>query len=105
VGTSAVTLYLHDGRATTLKDAILAHDGQAKKARDRFAALPLDKQQALFAFVSSLCSQHVPAARRAGGRALGQFAAVVTRRSCDSTRLARPSLLRRSSESSMRHWP
>ncbi len=56
MGTSAVTLYLHDGRATTLKDAILAHDGQAKKARDRFAALPLDKQQALFAFVKSLAA-------------------------------------------------
>ncbi len=35
------TTLLHDGRATTIEQAILAHDGQGKKSRDRFAALPL----------------------------------------------------------------
>ena len=38
-GLRRITTYLHDGRATTLEQAILAHDGQARKARDRFAAL------------------------------------------------------------------
>jgi CxxC motif-containing protein (DUF1111 family) len=53
-GMQAVTAYLHDGRATTLADAILAHDGQGKRARDRFAALKPDDQAALIAFLSSL---------------------------------------------------
>ena len=53
-GVSAVTRYLHDGRATTLKDAVLAHDGQGKRARDRFNRLSDREQRALFAFVSSL---------------------------------------------------
>ena len=53
-GVSAVTRYLHDGRATTLKDAVLAHDGQGKRARDRFNRLSDREQKALFAFVSSL---------------------------------------------------
>ncbi len=53
-GISAVTLYLHDGRAKTLAEAILAHDGQARKARDRFARLSGEQQTALFAFVNSL---------------------------------------------------
>lgn len=36
--------YLHDGRAITLDEAILAHGGEAKTSRDAFAALsPADK--------------------------------------------------------------
>lgn len=53
-GMSAVKLYLHDGRATTLKDAVLAHDGQARKSRERFARLSQDDQNALLAFLNSL---------------------------------------------------
>ena len=53
-GVSAVTRYLHDGRATTLKDAILAHDGQARKVRERFVRLSDGEQTALFAFLASL---------------------------------------------------
>ena len=49
-----MTRYLHDGRATTLKDAILAHDGQARKVRERFARLSDGEQTALFAFLASL---------------------------------------------------
>ena len=45
---------LHDGRAATLSDAILAHDGQGKKARDRFANLPGWKKNNLIAFLNSL---------------------------------------------------
>ncbi len=39
-GLRKITTYLHDGRATTLDGAIMAHDGQGKKARDRYANLP-----------------------------------------------------------------
>jgi CxxC motif-containing protein (DUF1111 family) len=53
-GVSALTLFLHDGRATTLSEAILAHDGQAKSARDGFANLSVKEQSALVAFLNSL---------------------------------------------------
>jgi len=53
-GISAVTRYLHDGRATTIADAILAHDGQGRRARDRFANLSSSDQAALVAFVNAL---------------------------------------------------
>ena len=45
---------LHDGRATTIADAILAHDGQGKAARDRFAALQAPERADLLAFLQSL---------------------------------------------------
>ena len=53
-GVSAFTRYLHDGRAATLTDAILAHDGQARGARDRFAKASPQDRTALLAFLSSL---------------------------------------------------
>lgn len=53
-GLRKVTRYLHDGRATTLEAAIVAHDGQAKKARDRFASLPGWKKNLVYAFLNSL---------------------------------------------------
>ena len=53
-GLRLVTTFLHDGRATTIEDAILAHDGQGRAARDRFAALwAYDKKQ-LLAFLRTL---------------------------------------------------
>ena len=48
------TTYLHDGRATTLEQAILAHDGQARGARDRFASLAANAKTKLLAFLQSL---------------------------------------------------
>jgi len=45
---------LHDGRATTLAEAILAHDGQGKTARDRFAALQDSDRADLLLFLESL---------------------------------------------------
>jgi CxxC motif-containing protein (DUF1111 family) len=48
------TRYLHDGRATTLRAAILDHGGQAKRARQRFLALAPRQQQALLRFLSTL---------------------------------------------------
>lgn len=53
-GLRKIATYLHDGRATTLEQAILAHDGQGKKARDRFAAMSSGSKQLLYAFLNSL---------------------------------------------------
>ncbi len=47
-------LLLHDGRATSLDAAILAHDGQGKGARDRFSRLPAGARFALLEFLRSL---------------------------------------------------
>jgi Di-haem oxidoreductase, putative peroxidase len=43
--------FLHDGRATSIVDAIRAHDGQAAGARDRYVALPPSDAQALLDFL------------------------------------------------------
>ena len=49
-----ITRFLHDGRAATLTDAILAHDGDARDARDAFAASSPGDQEALIEFLNSL---------------------------------------------------
>ncbi len=46
--------YLHDGRAATIPDAILAHGGEGEDSRDRFAALPASDQSDLHVFLLSL---------------------------------------------------
>lgn len=46
--------YLHDGRAPTIADAILAHGGEATSSRDAYRALPADEQAALVIYLSSL---------------------------------------------------
>lgn len=48
------TNYLHDGRASTIGDAILAHDGQGAAARDAFMQLDERQRSALVAYVLSL---------------------------------------------------
>ncbi|TMB41106.1 MAG: thiol oxidoreductase, partial [Deltaproteobacteria bacterium] len=53
-GVSQQTRLLHDGRVRTIADAILAHDGQGKPARDRFAALSDSERRALLAFLDTL---------------------------------------------------
>jgi CxxC motif-containing protein (DUF1111 family) len=53
-GARRITRFLHDGRATTFEQAILAHDGQGKTSRDRFARLLDWKKNLLYAFLSSL---------------------------------------------------
>jgi len=53
-GLRFITTYLHDGRATTLDQAILAHDGQARGARDQYAGLPAAAKAKLIAFLNSL---------------------------------------------------
>lgn len=48
------TSLLHDGRATTIPQAIAAHDGQGRTARDLFLSLSVAERAALLAFVKSL---------------------------------------------------
>ena len=48
------TTLLHDGRATTLQQAIEAHDGEARTARDRFRRLLATERDRLMAFLRSL---------------------------------------------------
>ena len=52
--TAGTPHYLHDGRATTLRDAIRPHGGEAQRSRDRFFALSEDDQLSLVAFLESL---------------------------------------------------
>ena len=51
---SGHTLFLHDGRARNLTEAILWHGGEAEAARDKFANLAKEDRDALLAFVNSL---------------------------------------------------
>ena len=46
--------FLHDGRATTIREAILAHGGDAAGARARFRELPENDQAELIAFLATL---------------------------------------------------
>lgn len=46
--------YLHDGRATTVEEAILAHGGEAAGARTRFDGLSKSDRKALLAFLATL---------------------------------------------------
>ena len=53
-GLSKVTVFLHDGRTTSVEAAILAHDGQGARAANRFQALRADQKQRLVSFLKSL---------------------------------------------------
>ena len=46
--------YLHDGRAQTIHDAILAHDGDAREAANSYRELVPDDRQVLLTFLQSL---------------------------------------------------
>ncbi|MFD1883718.1 di-heme oxidoredictase family protein [Paracoccus pacificus] len=46
--------YLHDGRATSILEAVLWHGGEAQAARDRVVALSKTDRDALIAFLESL---------------------------------------------------
>jgi len=54
MGNAAKTGYLHDGRARNLTEAIMWHDGEAAKSRQRFEALSKTDRDALLAFLKSL---------------------------------------------------
>jgi CxxC motif-containing protein (DUF1111 family) len=47
-------VFLHDGRATTVEQAVELHGGEATKARDAFRALPPGERAALLAFLKTL---------------------------------------------------
>ncbi|MCA9574532.1 MAG: di-heme oxidoredictase family protein [Polyangiales bacterium] len=53
-GVVAVAPYLHDGRASTLDEAIRAHGGEAQAAREAYEALSSDERDDVIAFLSSL---------------------------------------------------
>lgn len=46
--------FLHDGRARTLEEAVLWHDGEAARSRAEFAALRADQRADLIRFLKSL---------------------------------------------------
>jgi CxxC motif-containing protein (DUF1111 family) len=46
--------YLHDGRADTIEEAIVAHGGEATRARESYVALAAGDREALGAFLRSL---------------------------------------------------
>lgn len=53
-GIGSTEPYLHDGRATTLDEAILAHGGEALAARQAYAALAEDERAELIAFLDNM---------------------------------------------------
>jgi hypothetical protein len=59
-GVADTAPYLHDGRATTLYQAIEFHGGEAQSARDNFLALNAGKQQDLIDFLKSLRTPEMP---------------------------------------------
>ncbi len=48
------TLFLHDGRARNIEEAILWHGGEGQAVRDGYAALSKADREALIKFVESL---------------------------------------------------
>jgi hypothetical protein len=53
-GVGSTAPYLHDGRATTLSEAILEHGGEAQDSRQNFSNLPAERRADLVAFLSNL---------------------------------------------------
>ncbi|MBC2603681.1 di-heme oxidoredictase family protein [Puniceicoccus vermicola] len=48
------TPFLHDGRASTLEEAILWHGGEAEQSKEEFMQLSAEDRQAVIAFLESL---------------------------------------------------
>jgi mono/diheme cytochrome c family protein len=55
-GVADTAPYLHDGRAKTLEEAIVAHGGEAEPTRQAFQAMSTDDQEHLVQFLKSLRS-------------------------------------------------
>ena len=53
-GVGSTAPYLHDGRATTLAEAILHHGGEAQTSRDLFASMSTTEQSDVIAFLDNL---------------------------------------------------
>jgi CxxC motif-containing protein (DUF1111 family) len=56
-GLAETAPYLHDGRAPTVHDAIVAHGGEASAARDAYMALDDDAKAGVRVFLASLSRQ------------------------------------------------
>jgi CxxC motif-containing protein (DUF1111 family) len=54
IGMRFFRTFLHDGRATSIEEAILAHGGEASGAADAFRALSKTDQETLITFVEAL---------------------------------------------------
>ena len=54
IGLRSASKFLHDGRTTSLEQAIELHGGEATAARDRFRALSPSERAALLAFLKTL---------------------------------------------------
>ena len=54
IGLRFALTYLHDGRAHSVGEAVVAHDGEARGAREAFLALSPDDQRSLLEFVEAL---------------------------------------------------
>jgi hypothetical protein len=52
--TTGTAFYLHDGRARTIEEAILWHDGEAAKSKQAFAGLTFRERNQLIKFLNSL---------------------------------------------------
>jgi hypothetical protein len=59
-GVGSTAPYLHDGRASTLTEAILAHDGDAAASRAAFRALSTADKADLIAFLNNLVLFRAP---------------------------------------------
>ncbi len=53
-GVGSTGPWLHDGRATALDAAILAHGGEARDVRNTYIVLPKDNRNAIVAFLENL---------------------------------------------------
>jgi CxxC motif-containing protein (DUF1111 family) len=54
MGLRLMTRFMHDGRATTVEQAVELHGGEGATARDRFRGLPPAEREALIAFLKTL---------------------------------------------------
>ena len=59
-GVGSTAPYLHDGRATTLTEAILEHDGEAAGSRAAFRSLATADKADLIAFLNNLILYKIP---------------------------------------------
>ncbi len=81
VATSAP--YMHDGRAPTLRSAIVAHGGEASSSQAAFTALSTDDQEKLIEFLGTLGREESVATPRVDGVDLSGF--VVTQANSTAT--------------------
>jgi CxxC motif-containing protein (DUF1111 family) len=59
-GVGSTAPYLHDGRATTLTEAILEHGGEAETSKNAFARLATQDQADVIAYLENLVLFKLP---------------------------------------------